>query len=226
MYFGIVEMFSSTQGLKQIKEVYMKRFTIAIALVFLGMTGVTSIALGADDMIIHYKNGRTQSIDLNSVQRIEFQGNSSTINQPQSGIYPGRAYQLIAKHSGKCLDVSGVSTANGANIIQYDCHGGPNQQWTLTDKGGGYYLAVAKHSGKCLDVAGVGTGNGTNIIQYDCHSGPNQQWMLIPQGQGYYLATAKHSGKCLDVAGASTGNGANIIQYDCHAGPNQLWMLK
>jgi len=204
----------------------MKRFILVFALVFMGTAGVTSLALGADNMIIHYKNGQTQNIDLNNVQRIEFQGNSSTVSQPQSGIYPGRPYQLIAKHSGKCLDVAGVGTGNGTNIIQYDCHGGPNQQWTLTDKGGGYYLAVAKHSGKCLDVAGVGTGNGTSIIQYDCHSGPNQQWMLIPQGQGYYLATAKHSGKCLDVSGASTANGANVTQYDCHAGPNQLWMLK
>ncbi|MEN6320661.1 MAG: RICIN domain-containing protein [Syntrophaceae bacterium] len=145
---------------------------------------------------------------------------------PTSGIYPERAHQLIAKHSGKCLDVSGVSTANGANIIQYDCHGGSNQQWTLTNKGDGYYLAVAKHSGKCLDVSGVSTANGTNIIQYDCHGGSNQQWKLIPKGQGYYMLTAKHSGKCLDVAGASMANGVNIIQYDCHGGPNQLWKLK
>jgi len=50
---------------------------------------------------------------------------------PTSGIYSGRTHQLIAKHSGKCLDVSGFSQASGTNIIQQDCHGGPNQLWML-----------------------------------------------------------------------------------------------
>lgn len=204
----------------------MKRSSIIIALAFLVIIGAAALAFGVDQMIIHFKNGNIQNVDLNNVQRIEFQGVTSGMNFPPAGIRPGRSYQVIAKHSGKCLDVAGVSTATGANVYQWDCHGGPNQQWTLTDKGGGYYLMTARHSGKCLDVAGVSKDNGANIYQWDCHSGPNQQWMLIPQGQGYYLITARHSGKCMDVAGAGKGNGENVHQWDCHAGDNQLWQLK
>lgn len=41
-------------------------------------------------------------------------------------------YELRARHSGKCLDVRGASTQNGADVIQYSCHGGTNQQWGFT----------------------------------------------------------------------------------------------
>ena len=44
----------------------------------------------------------------------------------------GHGYRkLVAKHSGKVLDVNGLSTANGAEIIQWDWWGGQNQQWRL-----------------------------------------------------------------------------------------------
>ena len=36
-------------------------------------------------------------------------------------------YNIIAKHSGKCLDVSGASQADFANVFQYALHGGDNQ---------------------------------------------------------------------------------------------------
>lgn len=41
-------------------------------------------------------------------------------------------YVIIAKHSGKCLDVGSKSTDKGAKIIQWDCWGGKNQQWKYT----------------------------------------------------------------------------------------------
>ncbi|MEU4215767.1 RICIN domain-containing protein [Actinoplanes sp. NPDC026623] len=45
-------------------------------------------------------------------------------------------YQLVARHSGKCVDVSGVSTAAHAAVIQWTCNpagqGSPlNQTWRL-----------------------------------------------------------------------------------------------
>ena len=33
-------------------------------------------------------------------------------------------YEIVARHSGKCLDKSGW------NVIQWNCHGGDWQQWT------------------------------------------------------------------------------------------------
>jgi len=64
------------------------------------------------------------------------------LGRPQSGIHAPRAglrpadYQLVARHSGKCVDVSGISTAARALIHQWTCNpagqGSPlNQTWRV-----------------------------------------------------------------------------------------------
>lgn len=40
-------------------------------------------------------------------------------------------YALIAKHSGKCADVSNASSEDGARILQWTCTWTGNQQWRL-----------------------------------------------------------------------------------------------
>ncbi|OIJ63383.1 RICIN domain-containing protein [Streptomyces mangrovisoli] len=42
----------------------------------------------------------------------------------------GSYVTVKSRASGKCLDVSGASTANSAAIITYTCSGATNQQWT------------------------------------------------------------------------------------------------
>lgn len=83
-------------------------------------------------------------------------------------------------NSEKCLDVSGWSRDNGAEIIQWDYHGGDNQRWRLVPVGDdpGYYYLRSIHSDKCLDVYGWSRENGTAIVQWDCHGGDNQKWQL------------------------------------------------
>ena len=41
-------------------------------------------------------------------------------------------YSFIAKHSGKCLDVSRIGKENGAELQQWDWSRGDNQKWKLT----------------------------------------------------------------------------------------------
>jgi hypothetical protein len=84
----------------------------------------------------------------------------------------------MVEHSGLCLDVEGISTANGARIIQWDYWGGDNQKFRPEPTGDGYCKLVAKHSGKVLDVSGLSTGNGAAVIQWDWWGGQNQQWRL------------------------------------------------
>jgi hypothetical protein len=132
---------------------------------------------------------------------------------------------IRAKHSGKVLDVEGVSTTNGADIQQYDWLGGDNQRWEFQHVGDGYYRIVAKHSRKVLDVRGVSTANGAQIQQWDWLGGDNQRWKFDRLDDGHYRIVAKHSGKVLDVRGVSTANGARIQQWDWVGGDNQRWKL-
>lgn len=134
----------------------------------------------------------------------------------------GSAVRIVNRASGKCVDVVGGSTANGAEIIQYTCGSAANQQWRLTDRGNGYVNVVAVHSGKCLDVTSASTADGAAVIQYTCGSGTNQQWQVRTVGSSFQLV-ARHSGKCLDVPSSSTANGTRLKQYTCNSGTNQLW---
>jgi alpha-L-fucosidase len=38
-------------------------------------------------------------------------------------------FRFTVTHSGKVLDVAGLSTADGAGVIQWPWNGGPNQRW-------------------------------------------------------------------------------------------------
>src|SRR5689334_11888501 len=70
----------------------------------------------------------------------------------QSGGPPPGLYELVAMHSGKCLDVDHALQDDFTRIIQYTCHGGENQHWRVEPTGDGYYRLLANHSGKALDV--------------------------------------------------------------------------
>src|SRR5262245_45510676 len=93
---------------------------------------------------------------------------------------PTRGDVMINYNSGLCLDVAGASTADGANVIQWTCHGGPNQQlrlqgWQGPPEGPQFtFLMIAQHSQKCLDVAGASTANRAKVHQWTCHFGVNQ----------------------------------------------------
>jgi hypothetical protein len=86
------------------------------------------------------------------------------------------SFSLSARHSFKCLDVIGASGENGASIVQFTCHFGPNQRWTSQRMGHGVILR-AVHSGKCLDAANPNFPTPPRsealLQQWTCISSPN-----------------------------------------------------
>jgi uncharacterized protein (TIGR03437 family) len=134
-------------------------------------------------------------------------------------------FQIMNKLSGKVLDVTGYSTANGIQIQQYSYLGGGNQKWSLVDTGNGIYAIMNLISGKVLDVRGHSTDNGTIIQQWDYLGGDNQRWTLTPVENGYYRITNVLTGKVLDVTGHSLDSGTVIQQWDYLGGDNQKWRI-
>ena len=127
--------------------------------------------------------------------------------------------------SGKCLDITGSSSANGAKIQQWSCGAGTNQRFQLKDMGSGQYQLIASNSGKCLDVVNVSKSNGAAIQQWNCGGGTNQLWQLVSKGTNTYQVQSVNSGKCLDVTGNSAANGALLQQWSCGSGSNQLFQI-
>ncbi|WP_426503683.1 polysaccharide lyase family 7 protein [Dactylosporangium sp. McL0621] len=116
---------------------------------------------------------------------------------------------------GKCVDVAGASTANGAAIQLYDCNGTTAQSWTA-----GNADNSIRALGKCLDVTAAGTANGAKIQLYDCNGSAAQQWTA----SGPALVNTG-SGKCLDATGQSSANGTRLQIWTCTGAANQAWTL-
>jgi glucosylceramidase len=120
----------------------------------------------------------------------------------------------ISGYGGKCVDVAGASTANGAAIQLYTCNGTSAQQWTVGSDG------TLRASGKCMDVSGAGTANGTQIQLYDCNGTAAQSWSY---SGGELVNTG--SGRCLDATGPSSADGTRLQIWDCTGAANQLWTI-
>ncbi len=76
------------------------------------------------------------------------------------------------------MEVSGSSTANGAQIQLWDWLNANNQKWTVIPVGNGSFKLTAVHSGKVADVSGGSTANGAKIIQWPYGGATNQQWSI------------------------------------------------
>ncbi|MFK4041926.1 ThuA domain-containing protein [Nonomuraea wenchangensis] len=125
---------------------------------------------------------------------------------------PGGTGALKGVGSGRCLDVSGASQANGAQAQIWDCNGQNNQRWTSSAA-----TELRVYANKCLDVNGAGTADGTAVIIWDCNGQNNQKWRLNADG----TITAVGANKCLEVSGTANGTKARI--WTCNGGTNQRW---
>ncbi len=120
----------------------------------------------------------------------------------------------IHGYGGKCVDVAGASSTNGAHVQLYACNGTNAQSWTHS---GTTFQAL----GKCMDVAAAGTANGTKVQLYDCNGTGAQQWT---QGANGSLVNT-NSGKCLDDTDWSTADGNQLQIWSCTGAANQSWTL-
>ncbi|MGW0843374.1 non-reducing end alpha-L-arabinofuranosidase family hydrolase [Streptomyces sp. NPDC002787] len=116
--------------------------------------------------------------------------------------------------SGRCLDVPGASQTDGTNLQLWDCWGGTNQQWTLTDNN-----QLTVYGNKCLDVPGQATTPGTRPVIWACNGGANQQWRVNTDG----TVVGVQSGLCLTATGSGTANGTAVEISTCNGGSNQKW---
>ncbi|WP_309113157.1 ricin-type beta-trefoil lectin domain protein [Saccharothrix sp.] len=119
------------------------------------------------------------------------------------------SFRLRGESSGRCLDVNGAGSANGTQMIVWDCHTGANQQFTQNNKA----LQVL---GKCLE-APVNATPGTRTRIWDCNGGANQQWNVNDNG----TVTSVQTGLCLSVNG--TANSSAVTVATCNNTAGQRW---
>jgi len=117
--------------------------------------------------------------------------------------------------AGKCVDVAGASTANGAAVQLFDCNGSGAQSWISGNTDNSIQAL-----GKCMDVTAASIANGAQIQLFDCNGTNAQKWTV----SGAHLVNTG-SGKCLDATGNSSANGTRLQIWTCGTGANQNWVL-
>jgi hypothetical protein len=140
---------------------------------------------------------------------------------------PHPVFAIFSLKSGKVLDVSGYSKADGANVQQFKYFGSNNQRWKLIPAEEGFFRIVSAHSGKCLEVMEPPQQYGVNVHQNECRDTDYQRWrvQLYPHADTACRIVSENSGMALDVSRLSLDSGANVKQYRIHGGDNQWWTL-
>ena len=83
-------------------------------------------------------------------------------------------------HSNRCLNVTGNSAADNADVRQLTCGGGTGQRWLARAAASGTFNFLAQTgTNRCLDVSGVSTADNANVIQWNCNGGANQRFRVV-----------------------------------------------
>jgi len=124
------------------------------------------------------------------------------------------AAQIVIANSVECIDIPHQQTTDGTPVSLFNCHGSPNQQWTIANG------QITGMSGVCLDVMGSAPNDGAQVIIVHCNGRDSEKWALT-NGQIVGIG-----GKCLDVAGGNARDHATLIISTCTAASSQQWSVQ
>jgi hypothetical protein len=128
-------------------------------------------------------------------------------------------------NSSKVLAVDGMSTADSAQVVQYDDNGTPDHVWRLVDLGNGWVKVRNENSGKVLGVDQMSTANSARVVQVTDNGTRDHLWQLVDNGDGWFRVRNANSGKVLGVDLMSTANSARVVQYDDNGTADHLWRV-
>ncbi|MFC5819273.1 pectinesterase family protein [Nonomuraea harbinensis] len=136
----------------------------------------------------------------------------------------GGVYTLVSASSGKCVNVSGSATGNGALLAQVACVASAGaQQFRVVAQNGAYGL-VNVNSGRCVDVPNYSTDTGVQLWQWTCGASGNQTWTLTPSAVAdRFLLRSSHSGLCVGNKDGSTAGNNPIVQEPCSDIARMQW---
>jgi hypothetical protein len=120
--------------------------------------------------------------------------------------------------AGKCLDVDGGGTANGALVQVWTCNDFGSQQWLLRQDG--ELLNVG--SGRCLTPVSGADGAGLQLL--DCTVGRADQVWTTPNQHGSLGELTGPGNRCLDLPSGDVTK-ATLQMYDCNGTVPQQWAV-
>ena len=115
------------------------------------------------------------------------------------------------EYNNQYLDVVADSLYDQVNILTWEKHNKPSEQWYVVSNGDGTYRFVNKNSGKVVDVYGGQTANGTNVQQYLWHGHDAQRFYLdrYPAAVYYNVTFKGMNGENLSTQRVEKGENAS-----------------
>jgi hypothetical protein len=170
-----------------------------------------------------------QVTDITTAARKEYENNmGSTPTTPILGSVPvldGKIYTLTGGFSGKCLDVAGGATNNGAKLQQWECNGSRAQKFQFKRVRDDLWSFASVNQGRCVSAEGASLADKTSMILWDCNNTGDQLVRIRPSTNGSFKLVFSHSSKCMDVQDTSADNGKAAFQYECVDAPDQNWFI-
>jgi chitinase len=161
---------------------------------------------------------------LVNTKAYEFYKIMAAAKAAQPGALADGTYTITSAFSGKCVDIASASTANSAQVQQYQCNGTGAQKFAVSNRGQGWYRLINTNSGKAIDIAAASTADGAKVQQYTDNGTSAQRFSIKPGADATtFVLTNEGSAKCLDVAGWSTNDSGKIQQWTCTGSVNQAW---
>lgn len=115
------------------------------------------------------------------------------------------------QYNNQYLDVVADGLSDRVNILTWEKHGKPSEQWYVVANGDGTYRFVNKGSGKVVDITGGLMANGTNVQQYLWHGHDAQRFYLdrYPAAVYYNVTFKGMNGENLSIQRVEKGENAS-----------------
>lgn len=155
-------------------------------------------------------------------QRFEFLPAPAQV-EPCGRTVDDGVYTLTCAASGKALDVSSASRADGASVQQWSPNGSMAQMFCVQLGSDGFYSVRALHSGKALDSDLGNVVPGAKVVQWADCGASNQRWRVDVAADGSWTLVNAASGLALDVAGAAAWDGAGVQTWTPNGTTAQSW---
>ena len=186
---------------------------------------------GANITLYPYHAGKNQLWTLEPAKEPEDDITEVTEPEPLVGqntnIISGAHRILSATQKNYALDISGASSANGANVQLWSANDTKAQLFNFKyDETTDTYRISDTYTNRSLDASGGVSRNGVSLIMWNSHNGCNQRWRLTKNDDDSYRISDGCEGRVIDIFGGQYTSGTNIGIWDFHGGLNQRWTIE
>lgn len=189
--------------------------------------GIEFVSADDQDLSLDVKGGNFAS--ASNVQVHSSNGSAAQrfrLRSTSADVANGTYFIRMASRPNSVLDVSGGSSADGANVQIWQNNDTGAQKWNFSRNVDGTYTIVNAASGKALDVKDAAVSSGTNIQQWSRNGSAAQRWYIEYASGGFRLSSALNTAFVIDVFGGNAANGTNVVLYASNDSKAQRFTFK